>query len=83
MEDRLGCTRDNARLGTSVKRRQIKKKTPHYIAEVACRPYNYHNEEVLIERGKGINGLDYTSLRCEYRIVFAPKYRRIGIYVER
>lgn len=31
---------------------------------------------------KGINGLDHTKWRCQYHVVFAPKYRRQVIYRE-
>ena len=31
---------------------------------------------------KDINSLDHTSWRCQYHIVFAPKYRRQEIYRE-
>ena len=31
-------------------------------------------------REKDINSLDHTSWRCQYHIVFAPKYRRMEIY---
>ena len=31
---------------------------------------------------KDISSLDYTSWRCQYHIVFAPKYRRQVIYRE-
>ena len=30
-------------------------------------------------RDKDINSLDHTSWRCQYHIVFAPKYRRLEI----
>ena len=33
-------------------------------------------------REKDINSLDHTSWRCQYHIVFAPKYRRMEIYGE-
>ena len=33
-------------------------------------------------RDKDINSLDHTSWRCQYNIVFAPKYRRMEIYGE-
>ena len=33
-------------------------------------------------REKDINSLDHTSWRCQYHIVFAPKYRRMAIYGE-
>ena len=29
---------------------------------------------------KDINSLDHTTWRCQYHIVFAPKYRRLEIY---
>ena len=31
---------------------------------------------------KDINSLEHTSWRCQYHIVFAPKYRRLAIYRE-
>ena len=31
-------------------------------------------------KGKDINSLEHTSWRCQYHIVFAPKYRRMEIY---
>ena len=31
---------------------------------------------------KDINSLDHTTWRCQYHIVFAPKYRRMAIYGE-
>ena len=33
-------------------------------------------------RDKDINSLDHTSWRCQYHIVFSPKYRRMEIYGE-
>ena len=33
-------------------------------------------------RDKDINSLDYTSWRCQYHIVFEPKYRWMEIYDE-
>ena len=33
-------------------------------------------------RDKDINSLDHTTWRCQYYIVFAPKYRRQIIYKE-
>ena len=48
--------------------------------EVVCRPHNHHNEEVFIAKNKDVNSLDHTSWRCQYHIVFAPKYRRMEIY---
>jgi putative transposase len=47
---------------------------------VVCRPHNYNNEEVLIVKEKDINSLDHTTWRCQYHVVFAPKYRRLEIY---
>ena len=29
---------------------------------------------------KDINSLDHTTWRCQYRVVFVPKYRRLEIY---
>ena len=29
---------------------------------------------------KNINSLDHTTWRCQYHVVFAPKYRRLEIY---
>ena len=31
-------------------------------------------------KGKDISGLEHTSWRCQYHIVFASKYRRIEMY---
>ena len=31
---------------------------------------------------KDINSLDHTTCRCQYHVVFAPKYRRMVIYRE-
>ena len=31
---------------------------------------------------KDINSLDHTTWRCQYHVVFAPKYRRMVIYKE-
>ena len=31
-------------------------------------------------KGKDINSLEHTRWRCQYHIVFAPKYRRMEIY---
>ena len=31
-------------------------------------------------KNKDINSLDHTSWRCQYHIVFAPKYRRMEKY---
>ena len=31
---------------------------------------------------KDINSLNHTSWRCQYHVVFAPKYRRLAIYRE-
>ena len=31
---------------------------------------------------KDINSLNHTSWRCQYHVVFAPKYRRLSIYRE-
>ena len=47
---------------------------------MVCRPHNYHNEEVFIVKNKDVNSLEHTSWRCQYHIVFAPKYRRMEIY---
>ena len=33
-------------------------------------------------KNKDVNSLDHTSWRCQYHIVFAPKYRRMAIYGE-
>ena len=49
---------------------------------MVCRPHNYNNEEVFIVKEKDINSLDHTTWRCQYHVVFAPKYRRMVIYRE-
>ena len=33
-------------------------------------------------RDKDISSLEHTSWRCQYHVVFAPKYRRLAIYGE-
>jgi len=33
-------------------------------------------------KNKDINSLDHTTWRCQYHVVFAPKYRRMVIYRE-
>ena len=33
-------------------------------------------------RDKDIDSLNHTSWRCQYHVVFAPKYRRLAIYGE-
>ena len=47
---------------------------------MVCRPHNYDNREVFIVKDKDISSLEHTSWRCQYHIVFAPKYRRMEIY---
>ena len=37
-------------------------------------------EEIFIMKDKDISSLEHTSWRCQYHIVFAPKYRRMEIY---
>ena len=49
---------------------------------MVCRPHNYNNEEAFIVKDKDINSLDHTTWRCQYHVVFAPKYRRMVIYKE-
>ena len=39
-------------------------------------------EEVFHVKEKDINSLNHTTWRCQYHIVFAPKYRRMVIYNE-
>ena len=31
---------------------------------------------------KDINSLDHTTWRCQYHVVFAPKYRRLQEYIK-
>ena len=33
-------------------------------------------------KDKDINSLEHTTWRCQYHVVFAPKYRRLAIYDE-
>ena len=47
---------------------------------MVCRPHNYDNREAFIVKDKDISSLEHTSWRCQYHIVFAPKYRRMEIY---
>ena len=40
-------------------------------------------EEVsIMKKDKDISSLEHTSWRCQYHVVFAPKYRRMEIYGE-
>lgn len=41
-----------------------------------------YTKEVLAMKEKDINSLEHTKWRCQYHIVFAPKYRRQAIYKE-
>lgn len=47
---------------------------------MVCPPHDYKNEEVFIVKDKDISSLEHTSWRCQYHVVFAPKYRRMEIY---
>ena len=49
---------------------------------MVCRPHNYNNREVFNVKEKDISSLNHTTWRCQYHIVFAPKYRRMSIYGE-
>ena len=40
------------------------------------------NREVFHMKEKDIKSLEHTTWRCQYHIVFAPKYRRMAIYGE-
>ena len=81
----FACSKDNPRLGRGRKNsfqrgvEQTKKKVPVKI-EVVCRPHNYRNREVFVVKDKDISSLEHTSWRCQYHVVFAPKYRRMEIY---
>ena len=63
-------------------RSKVDKKKLPIIVKVVCRPHNYHNEEVFNVKEKDINSLEHTTWRCQYHVVFAPKYRRMVIYRE-
>ena len=54
-----------------------KNKAPRYVKVTVCQP-NKNVEEVF--EMKDINSLEHTKWRCQYHIVFAPKYRRQVIY---
>ena len=41
-----------------------------------------NNKGGLIVKDKDISSLDHTRWRCQYHVVFAPKYRRMVIYKE-
>ena len=47
---------------------------------MVCRPQDYRNEEDFTVKDKDISSLEHTSWRCQYHVVFAPKYRRKEIY---
>ena len=46
------------------------------------RPHHRKNMEVLNKMKNEIKHTAHSSYRCEYHIVFAPKYRRRVIYKE-
>ena len=46
------------------------------------RPHHRRNMEVLNEMKNEVKHTAHSSYRCEYHIVFAPKYRRRVIYKE-
>ena len=39
-------------------------------------PHHYKKQEVFNEMKNEINKTAHSTYRCEYHIVFAPKYRR-------
>ena len=41
-----------------------------------------NNKGGLFVKEKDISSLDHTRWRCQYHVVFAPKYRRMIIYKE-
>ena len=41
---------------------------------------NNKNQEVFSMKEKDIESLQHTTWRCQYHVVFAPKYRRMAIY---
>lgn len=41
---------------------------------------NNNHQEVFSMKEKDIGNLQHTTWRCQYHIVFAPKYRRLAIY---
>ncbi len=43
-------------------------------------PNKRYNKEVLNMKEKDINSLEQTKWRCQYHIVFDPKFRRQVIY---
>jgi len=63
-----------------IARKRVDKKKLPIRVEVVCRPHNYKNEEDFIVKDKDISSLEHTSWRCQYHVVFAPKYRRMEIY---
>ena len=56
-------------------------KNPCYNRYRSSQPYLY-NREVLIMKDKDIKSLEHTTWRCQYHVVFAPKFRRMEIYGE-
>jgi putative transposase len=58
-----------------------KKGTPRYIRVKVCQPNKkYRGGLFMIEKDK--NSLEHTKWRCQYHVVFSPKYRRMAIYGE-
>lgn len=46
-----------------------------------CQPHS-KNREVVFEmrNNKDVDSLSHTTWRCQYHVVFAPKYRRMVVY---
>ena len=46
-----------------------------------CQPHS-KNREVVFEmrNNKDVDSLSHTTWRCQYHVVFAPKYRRMIVY---
>ena len=71
----------NHRLSRRNRLKTLVEKNPCYNRYRSSQPYLY-NREVLIMKDKDIKSLEHTTWRCQYHVVFAPKFRRMEIYGE-
>ena len=63
------------------KRRQIKR-LPDRVKSRFADQTNKIEKVFTMKKDKDVSSLEHTSWRCQYHVVFAPKYRRMEIYGE-
>lgn len=61
------------------KKKALAKVKPHDIMVTVWQPHHTEYQEVILMKNE-IKHTVHSSYRCEYHIVFAPKYRRKEIY---